>query len=326
MSNSIPINYYRTSDEILTTVFPEPDWVVPGLLPPGLAVLAGAPKFGKSWLALQISQAVAAGGYVLDQKVNQASVLYLALEDPLRRLQERMLKQGWSQGLPAEFLAIGDFHNAIGYLNSGGEKKLEAKISRGKSRLVVIDTFSRAVTGKQDDVQEMTKCLTPLQESAHQYSCTILIIDHHNKNGATNKDPILDILGSTAKGAMADTILGLYRERGKTGAILKVTGRDVDEQVLDLKMDWQTGVWQLDQSSQTLPPQQQTILSTLEQHEPASAEDLAKIIGINRGTIHNQLILIEGKRKVTQDSNSKWKVVRVNSAHATNATDATAVA
>ena len=40
---------------LLTATWPEPVWVVPELLPAGLAFLAGRPKLGKSWLALQIA-------------------------------------------------------------------------------------------------------------------------------------------------------------------------------------------------------------------------------------------------------------------------------
>ena len=45
--------------------FPPINWVVPGVLPEGLTILAGKPKLGKSWLALDMALAVAAGGDVL---------------------------------------------------------------------------------------------------------------------------------------------------------------------------------------------------------------------------------------------------------------------
>ena len=37
-----------TADQILTAVYPDPVWAIPGLLPAGLALLAGKPKIGKS--------------------------------------------------------------------------------------------------------------------------------------------------------------------------------------------------------------------------------------------------------------------------------------
>src|SRR5205807_3358146 len=65
-------------------------WTIPEILPEGLTLLAGKPKLGKSWLALSVALAVAAGGFALGkQPVTQGGVLYLALEDNERRLQSR---------------------------------------------------------------------------------------------------------------------------------------------------------------------------------------------------------------------------------------------
>src|SRR5690606_11474648 len=98
-----------TADEILQHDWPEPTWAVPDIIPAGLTILAGRPKVGKSWLALSIAQAVAAGGVVLGKQVEPGPVLYMGLEDNPRRLQSRMQQQGWPLGLAARFLAIGEF-------------------------------------------------------------------------------------------------------------------------------------------------------------------------------------------------------------------------
>ncbi len=45
--------------DLLARNFPEPKWLVPDLLPGGLAMLAGKPKSGKSWLALNWAVAIA---------------------------------------------------------------------------------------------------------------------------------------------------------------------------------------------------------------------------------------------------------------------------
>ena len=54
-----------TMAELMAAGFPRAGWVVPGLLPTGLSTLAGRPKMGKSWLALQVACAVGAGGRVV---------------------------------------------------------------------------------------------------------------------------------------------------------------------------------------------------------------------------------------------------------------------
>ena len=51
--------------ELYAADFPAPRFVVADLVPAGLTILAGRPKLGKSWLALQTAAAVGTGGSVL---------------------------------------------------------------------------------------------------------------------------------------------------------------------------------------------------------------------------------------------------------------------
>lgn len=84
-----------TVESLFGTEFPPPTWIVPDLLTTGLTILAGAPKLGKSWLALGLGVAVGSGGAVIGQfRVELRKALYFALEDTPRRLQERLLKIG----------------------------------------------------------------------------------------------------------------------------------------------------------------------------------------------------------------------------------------
>jgi RecA-family ATPase len=61
---------------------------VPDLIQEGLTIIAGKPKIGKSWLALDICIAISAGRYCLgERKPVEGDVLYAAMEDNPRRLQ-----------------------------------------------------------------------------------------------------------------------------------------------------------------------------------------------------------------------------------------------
>lgn len=78
--------------ELMTMALPEPKWAIPGILPEGLNILAGKPKMGKSVLSSNISIAIACGGKALSKiDVEKGAVLYFALEDTKRRLQNRLL-------------------------------------------------------------------------------------------------------------------------------------------------------------------------------------------------------------------------------------------
>ena len=70
--------------------FREPRWAIPDLVPEGAAVVAGKPKSGKSWLALDWAVAVASGGRAMGNvQCEEGAVLLLALEGTERRLSAR---------------------------------------------------------------------------------------------------------------------------------------------------------------------------------------------------------------------------------------------
>ena len=54
-----------TAEELLSTPLPPVKWIIPGLLPAGLALFAGPSKAGKSWLTLWLCLQVAQGAVPL---------------------------------------------------------------------------------------------------------------------------------------------------------------------------------------------------------------------------------------------------------------------
>ena len=71
--------------------FPPLAYAIAGLIPEGLTLEVGPPKAGKSWLTLGLLLAVASGGVALGaiKAAPPRRVLYLALEDGDRRMQDR---------------------------------------------------------------------------------------------------------------------------------------------------------------------------------------------------------------------------------------------
>lgn len=284
--------------ELLTMQFPEPVWAIPKLLPVGLTFLAGRPKLGKSWLALQIAQAVATGGVALGERVQRGNVLYLALEDSLCRIRER----GKLQGMPPNAaVAFADRWDA---LMMGGLATLQAELDRTRPRLVVLDTFSRvAGNADQQDVSEMTAILANLQRAAQDHNAAILCIDHHRKRGGFETNAIDDILGSTAKSAVADAVWGLYRDWGAHNATLHVVGRDLEEREIDLSFDGATMTWQIEgdatevRQSAVRANVLQAIRELTEVGEPATTAAIAAHLNANKGTVSHGIaeLLKQGK-------------------------------
>jgi len=287
-----------TTYELLTSNFPPLKWVVPDLLLEGLTVLAGRPKLGKSWLALQIGQAVACGGRVFGQTIESGPVLYLALEDNARRLHRRLQLQHW----PAE--AEATFYTAWEPLDRGGFAALQAEIDDQGHRLIVIDTLSRAFSGarNQNDIGEMTEVLGSLQRLALDRGGAILGIDHHAKPRGTHPDPVDDILGSTGKGAVADCLIGLYRERGKQGAILRIVGRDLDaDRNLSLQWDGRLCCWQLlgNADAITQSSLQAIILDAFTKlGGQATTRQVATLLEKNEGNVSHEIAELISKGKL----------------------------
>lgn len=272
-----------TVAELYDADLPEPSWIVPDILPAGLSLLAGRPKVGKSWLALQIAHAVGTGGKVFDRDVARGAVLYLALEDGPRRLRNRLRRHV----VPRE--ADIRFETTWRDLKSGGLDDLQT--AAGEYTLIIIDTLSRALgLADQSDLAQMTDVMGDLQQLALGRDVAILVIDHHRKPAGFVSDPVDDILGSTGKAAVADAVLGLFKTPGKPGATLKVTGRDLEDQELALFWDKPTCAWQLIGTVQEVELQsnRDKVLDALRDISPEAAtlSELANMTGIRPNNLH----------------------------------------
>jgi len=241
---SLVLNNAFTAEELMAKVFPEPKWIVPGVLPEGATILAGSPKTGKSWMALGIGVAVASGGTALGGKlVEQGSVLYLALEDNPRRLQGR-LKKVLAGEKPPRNLVLTDRWPRLG---EGGLEAIEAwLISHSDARLVIVDTLEkiRPKGAGRNVNREDYEAVEPLLSLAAKYNVAVFVV-HHLRKGSAD-DPLDEVSGSHGLTGGVDGVLVLKRERGRADAFLYVTGRDIEqERELALSWDGGTAAWRI---------------------------------------------------------------------------------
>ena len=244
--------------DILQTEYPEPTWIVPELMTTGLGFLSGKQKIGKSWLSMQLAGAVGSGGRFFNYKIERGPVLYCALEDTPRRVKSRAQKQHWGNDESVDWMFNDEFEREIGNIASGGADNLAFWIGQRGYKLIIIDTFNRAIGkyfkgGEINDSSIVTRALDRLQMVALRNDASVLIIDHHGK-AISNEggDALNDMVGSIAKGGTADFAWSLYRERGKTGARLMINGRDVEEKDMLLNWDREYGIWQYEGDGSTL--------------------------------------------------------------------------
>lgn len=236
---------------LMHEAIPPMRWAVQGLLPEGVAFLAGAPKLGKSYAALALCCGIAQGEDVFAYFPAQAAgdCLYLALEDGQRRLHTR-LKELMPDGAWPERAY---YETRWPRLPEGGSEALEAWLGQHpEARLVIIDTFALLKPevigrGKSDAYAEDYAAVRGVKEIADRYGVCILLITHRNKG--EHSDWVNTMTGTTGLSGSADTLLNMARpEQARTAeqrdeAELRLTGRDVLEGAWALKRS--DGWWQV---------------------------------------------------------------------------------
>jgi hypothetical protein len=238
-------------------------YVIPGLIPEGLSLLAGKPKIGKSWLALDLCLAVAGDRYCLgDKRPVSGDVLYAALEDNPRRLQKRIgkLLKTFTETWPVR-LAIATTWRR---LDKGAVEDIAAWIdSVPDAKLIILDTLAgvrpiKATQGYNDDYE----CLSALHRLANDRGVAILVLHHTRKMEAD--DPIDTVSGTLGLSGCADTILVL--NRSSKGTTLYVRGRDIEEAEHAIEFNKDSCRWTIlgDAGDVQRSTQRQAILLTLE--------------------------------------------------------------
>lgn len=288
---AIPRRTSWTAAELMACDFPEPRWAVPGIIAEGVTILAGAPKVGKSWLALGLGIAVATGGKALGAlEVTEGDVLYLALEDPPRRLQDRLSKVLAGDGAPVR-LTLGI---ACEPIPAGGAGRISAWLgAHPDARLVIVDVFAkvRGASGGNVPLYDADyQAMSALKRIADHYGVAILVLHHVRK--ASSEDFLNEVSGTNGLAGAADAIAVLRRQRGAADAVLHVTGRDVEESEIALSWVAALGSWhQLSgqASDYSLGDTRRAILDHLREVGSATPKQVAEAVGIPHNTAKGTL-------------------------------------
>lgn len=269
------------AEELLSFPLPPIRFIIDGLLPQGLHILAGAPKIGKSWLALTLCLCVAKGEPLWSFAAQQCSVLYLCLEDSYQRIRCRLLDLTEYAPDTLHFSIIAE------QLHGGLEQQIERFLLEHPSTgLVVIDTLQR-VRGSGDSGNPYAndyRDIGALKALADKHRIAILLVHHIRK--LKSDDPMDMISGTNGISGATDTNFVLMKtSRSKSTATLYCTGRDIEYRELNLEFDSETHFWNLlsDNSPSVEQPDGQmlSLLSALLRQQSqisATAATLLKII------------------------------------------------
>ena len=238
-----------TMNDLFEVSYPARPPVVEGLLCSGTYLFVGAPKVGKSFFMAQLAYHVSMGQALWTYPVRQGTVLYLALEDDYRRLQERLFRMFGTEGAENLFFSV-----EAKSMKDGLDEQIRTFLhDHPATRLIIIDTLQkvRASGGDTYSYASDSEVINSLKQFADKNGICILLVHHTRKQTADDR---FDMISGTngLLGAADGAFLLQKNIRTDDEATLEITGRDQPDQKLYLKRDPERLTWELEKAETEL--------------------------------------------------------------------------
>lgn len=182
----------------------------------GVGILGGAPKCCKSWLALELALAVAAGipGLGVFEAEDAGPVLLYMAEDAAPVVKSRLSGICRHRGLDLRALPVHLITAPALRLDRGHDQaRLRTAVATYAPRLLVLDPFVRLHRIDENDAGQVSALLGYLREVQRAHDVAIMVVHHARKNGAAQAGQSLR--GSGDFFAWADSLLYVRRQRGQ---------------------------------------------------------------------------------------------------------------
>jgi hypothetical protein len=187
-------------------------WIADGLfLESGAGILGGAPKSGKSFLALELCVAIASGTPCAGHFPIRCPgpVTLLCAEDPQPVLVERLRALCNARSVSLESLPIHVIVEPAVRLPDGLDR-LSATIEATHARLLLLDPLIRLHRADENSAAEMSVILDGLRTLARSCHTAILLV-HHTRKAPAGNSPGSALRGSSDLHAFGDTNLYLRK-------------------------------------------------------------------------------------------------------------------
>lgn len=238
-----------TMNQIYETVYESRRPIIENLLYPGAYLFVGAPKVGKSFFMAQIAYHVSTGIPLWDYPVNPGTVLYLALEDDYRRIQERLYRMFDVEGTDNLHFAT-----CAKSLGAGLYEQLKRFVrEHPDTNLIIIDTLQkiREASNEKYSYANDYEIIGQLKAFADKANLSLLIVHHTRKQQAD--DSFDRISGTNGLLGAADGAFIMEKEkRSGNKAIIEVSGRDQPDQKITLVRDYMTLQWEFEDAERDL--------------------------------------------------------------------------
>lgn len=227
--------------DLLAKEFGPQKWLIPGVIPDGVSLVASRPKLGKTFFSLNLAVGFCLGQVVFDAiQLPNAKVLYLFLEGTERSKQSRIRRLA-PGGLPRETMLLA--HEwSTGYDAANDLRKV--LIDHPDVGLVIVDTLQRISdnSGAGNAYQKEYSSTAELVSVFNEHSVNALLIHHVNKDHGVSLDDFDSISGSYGiQGAVDNMIVLKYASDGSID--FRGRGRDMEETELNFLIEWPEGRW-----------------------------------------------------------------------------------
>ena len=228
--------------ELYEMVYPGKPPIINHFLYPGTYLFVGAPKVGKSFMMAQIAYHVSSGTPMWSYSVRKGTVLYLALEDDYRRLQERLYRMFGTETTPDLFFSV-----ASKSLNEGLLDQLDTFMhEHPKTSVVIIDTLQKVREAEGDTYSYARDydIIAGLKAFADRTGICLILVHHTRKQ--KSDDNFDRIAGTNGLLGAADGAFIMYKNKRSDGdATIEVSGRDQPDKKFMLTRNKETLCWEL---------------------------------------------------------------------------------
>lgn len=244
-----------TMQELYQDIYSKKPPVIEGLLYQGTYLFVGSPKIGKSFFMAQLAHHVSTGTPLWDYPVKKGTVLYLALEDGYRRLQERMYRMFGTDGTENLYFSVSSKP-----LGNGLTDQLSGFIrEHPDTMLVIIDTLQkiREVDSDSYSYAKDYEIINQLKQFSDSWGICLLLVHHTRKQKSSDNFDMIS--GTNGLLGCADGAFMLYKEtRTSNKATLEISGRDQQDQKIHLIRDEEKLCWNFEKAETELwkePPE-----------------------------------------------------------------------
>lgn len=244
-----------TMQELYQDIYSKKPPVIEGLLYQGTYLFVGSPKIGKSFFMAQLAYHVSTGTPLWDYPVKKGAVLYLALEDDYRRLQERMYRMFGTDSTENLYFSVSSKP-----LGNGLTDQLSGFIrEHPDTTLVIIDTLQkiREVDSDSYSYAKDYEIINQLKQFSDSWGICLLLVHHTRKQKSSDNFDMIS--GTNGLLGCADGAFMLYKEtRTSNKATLEISGRDQQDQKIHLIRDEEKLCWNFEKAETELwkePPE-----------------------------------------------------------------------